>query len=387
MLIDSVRPSNRVTAFGLVWPDALRYRGSVIRISFPGVLVMTGYGVGIAFLIDQYPGLAIQLTIMTPVAVVLSLLLVFRTNSAYDRYWEGRKIWQNLKVNSRNLIRNMWCGVREKTVEDGVQKRQALKNLAALLIAIKHYIRGEDGLDYADYDGLLSPEFRMQVLARSSGYGYGSIGGPRGSSTAEAAGNSEINIQPTNDGWERNSEVPLPLQVLYEIQQFNEYAMDSGLVHGQLYMNMINSINALCVLLGACERIISTPIPLAYHIHLHHCLYLYLLILPWTTGAMGLAKCIILQFVISFMMLGIDAVSREIQNPFGYDANDLPLDNFCESLLVELSYALNHRAPKALDIGEPSMSNDATKGQSTASVNVGGAPGAAVGAPGDSVAF
>ncbi|KAJ2207675.1 hypothetical protein IW143_004871, partial [Coemansia sp. RSA 520] len=286
MLIDRVSPSNRTRAMGMVWPDALRIRGSVIRITFPAVFLLTGYGVGIAFLIRKYEYLALQIAILTPVAVVLSLLLVFRTNSAYDRFWEGRKIWQDLKVNSRNMIRNTWCGVVEKSIEDSVQKRQALKNVAAFMISIKHYIRGEDGLDYADYDGLLSPEFRMQVLARRSAHNYGSIGGSINGSIGGAhnspnrgQSSSELRIQQqqSNEGWERTVEVPFPSLLLYEIQKFVEYLMDNGVVHGQLYVNMLSTVNSMGTLLGGCERIISTPIPMAYHIHLHHSLYLYLL--------------------------------------------------------------------------------------------------------------
>ncbi|KAJ2614299.1 hypothetical protein H4S08_001777 [Coemansia sp. RSA 1365] len=361
MIIDTATPNNRVKAFWFVWPDALHYRGSIIRLSFPAVLMMTGYGVGIAFLIRQYEYMAIQLTIMTPVAVVLSLLLVFRTNSAYDRYWEGRKIWQDLKVTSRNMIRNVWCGMQEKSAEDSARKRQALKEVAALVISIKHYIRGEDGLEYADYDGLLTPEFRMRVMTQGSNYTYGAIGDSVGHNSPQVGGSStEICIQQQqgNEGWERTTDIPLPSKIMYEIQKSVEYMQKNGLVPAQLYVNMLNLVNGLGGLIGGCERIISTPIPLAYHIHLHHSLYLYLMVLPWSTGSMGLAKCIILQAIISFMMIGIDAISREIQNPFGYDANDLPLDAFCESLLVELSYALTHRTPTLPENIEDTLSEN-----------------------------
>ncbi|KAJ1932181.1 hypothetical protein GGF37_007141, partial [Kickxella alabastrina] len=128
MIIDTADPNNVVSAFGFVWPEALRIHGSVIRLAFPSVLFMTGYGVGIAFLIREYPGLAINISALSLVSLVLSLLLVFRTNSAYDRYWEGRKTWQDLKVNSRNLIRSYWVCVMEKSIEDSVVKRQAMKN-------------------------------------------------------------------------------------------------------------------------------------------------------------------------------------------------------------------------------------------------------------------
>ncbi|KAJ1951549.1 hypothetical protein FBU59_000092 [Linderina macrospora] len=354
MIIDTARPDNVVSGFGFEWPDALRFRGSVIRISFIYVTAMTGYGVGIAFLMQQHKDLTINMSVMSFVSLVLSLLLVFRTNSAYDRYWEGRKIWQDLKVTSRNLIRNLWCGVLENSIEDNVQKRQALKNTAAFVISVKHYLRGEDSLDYADYDGLLSPEFRLQFATNNNAYNYGAIGSgnnsPSGSRTGLATRMTE--------GWERQGEMPLPSQLLFEMQKFGEYMMDNKLCHVPFYASQLATINALSASLGGCERILSTPIPLAYRIHLTHTLYLYLLVLPWSLGSMGsLWKTIVLQFIISFMLIGIDSISREIQNPFGYDANDLPLDAYCDSVLVELSNALNKNSPKALVSNEDTLSN------------------------------
>ncbi|KAJ1962802.1 hypothetical protein GGI12_002426 [Dipsacomyces acuminosporus] len=324
---------------------------------------MTAYGVGVAFLTNHFKGTVISMSVMSFVSLVLSLLLVFRTNSAYDRYWEGRKIWQDLKVSSRNLIRSYWCGVTELSIEDSVQKRQALKNVAAFVISVKHYLRGEDGIEYSDYDGLLSPEFRLQFATRKSAYNYGAIPntGNNSPELSAGAGGSSLAISPAfhaqqaNEGWERPHETPLPSQLLYELQKFNEYITDHKLIHVQFYANLLTVTNSLGTLLGGCERILSTPIPLAYRIHLTHTLYLYLLVLPWSLGSMGLAKTIILQFIISFMLIGIDSISREIQNPFGYDANDLPLDAYCESILTELSFALHRRSPKSLESTEDTL--------------------------------
>ncbi|KAJ2382245.1 hypothetical protein GGI05_005715, partial [Coemansia sp. RSA 2603] len=239
MIIDNANPSNVVSAFGLVWPDALRIRGSVIRIAFPPVFLMTGYGVGIAFLIKSHPEYAISLTVMSLISLVLSLLLVFRTNSAYDRYWEGRKIWQDLKVNSRNLIRSFWVSVAENSIEDSVLKRQAMKNVAAFTISVKHYLRGEDGLDYADYDGLMSPEFRLQYASRSNAYNYGAIPAS-GSNSPEmvVSHGSHLHIQQTAEGWERSGDTPLPSQILYELQKYCEYIQDNHLIHVQFYASL-----------------------------------------------------------------------------------------------------------------------------------------------------
>ncbi|KAJ1996640.1 hypothetical protein GGI04_005701 [Coemansia thaxteri] len=86
---------------------------------------------------------------------------------------------------------------------------------------------------------------------------------------------------------------------------------------------------------------------------------MYLLVLPWAIGSLGsVAKTAIVQFVVCFMMIGIDSISREIQNPFGYDANDLPLDAYCEAILTELSFALQRRAPKSLEVIEDTLTRE-----------------------------
>ncbi|KAJ2448338.1 hypothetical protein GGF42_005141 [Coemansia sp. RSA 2424] len=376
MIIDSARPTNVVKAFGLVYPDVLRLRGSVIRISFPPVLLMTGYGVGIAFLVREYPGLTINIAVLSLVSLVLSLLLVFRTNSAYDRFWEGRRTWQDLKVSSKSLIRSLWVGVAEMSIEDSVHKRQAMKNIAAFAISVKHYLRGEDGIEYADYDGLLSPEFRLQYATRSTAYNYGSIPGDanatRSSAAAAPNGSPVYFAQRVNEGWERSDDTPLPSQLLFELQKFVEYIQDNKLIHVQFYASLLNNVNGLASLLGVCERILSTPIPLAYRVHLNHGLYLYLLTLPFALGSMGIAKTVIVQFIVSFLMIGIDSISREIQNPFGLDANDLPLDSYCDSILVELSYALQRRAPKSLEALEDTLSQRPADNKATVTASASG---------------
>ncbi|KAJ2472280.1 hypothetical protein EV174_005849, partial [Coemansia sp. RSA 2320] len=250
MIIDNARPRNVVRAYDLVWPDVLRVRGSVIRISFPPVLILTGYGIGIGFLIQAHPGLAFNISVLSLVSLVLSLLLVFRTNSAYDRFWEGRKIWQDIKVNSRNLIRSLWVGVQENSIEDSVQKRQALKNIAAFAISVKHYLRDEDGIECADYDGLLSPEFRLMYSTRSNACNYGSIAGAGSNSpepnVARGSG-AALNGMPmyfaqrVNEGWERADDTPLPSQILFELQKYVELIQDNKLIHVQFYAALLNS--------------------------------------------------------------------------------------------------------------------------------------------------
>lgn len=365
MRIDTVYPTNEARAYGFTWPDALRLRGSIIRISFPMVLAMTLYGIAVEYLLQKYPEMAINLSVLSLVSLVLSLLLVFRTNSAYDRFWEGRKLWQDLKAHSRNLIRTIWTGVAENSVEDQARKQEALKYIAAFIVSVKHYLRGHDGVGHADYDELLSPTFKLQYSAQDSPGSYGAIAGA-GISSPEMSGLRLAGSRVEDNSFGCNGQLPLPIHILYELQKFIENAQDNRQVHAQLYSNILSGLNSLSTLLGGCERILSTPIPLAYRIHLHHALYLYLLVLPWSLGSMSLGKASIIQFVIAFMMIGIDSISREIQNPFGYDSNDLPLGDYCNTVVIELQHALSRRGPKSYVGADDTLTRGTASGSKVA---------------------
>jgi putative membrane protein len=92
-------------------------------------------------------------------------------------------------------------------------------------------------------------------------------------------------------------------------------------------------LNEMVNAMGGCERILKTPMPLAYAIHLKQLLLLYCLTLPfqfvselsWWTGA--------IVALISFTLFGIEEIGIEIENPFGRDPNDLPLDTICQTML------------------------------------------------------
>ncbi|NET15127.1 MAG: hypothetical protein F6K08_21000, partial [Okeania sp. SIO1H6] len=96
----------------------------------------------------------------------------------------------------------------------------------------------------------------------------------------------------------------------------------------------------------SCERIVNTPIPLAYAIHLKHLLFLYCFALPFQLVAELSWITIPATGVISFALLGIEAIGLEIENPFGYDPNDLPLDNMCNRLLWDIEELMSSDSRK-----------------------------------------
>ncbi|MEG3859968.1 bestrophin family protein [Microcoleus sp. herbarium12] len=286
---------------------ALQVRGSVIPSILPRVLLCGSFGVFIALLhFFKFP---VSLPILSSIvpSIVLGLLLVFRTNTAYDRFWEGRKIWGNLINNVRNLARQIWVAIEEKDPEDIARKKSTLRLLPAFAVAMKLHLRQQSV--NSELEPLISPSQYHKLKSMN---------------------NPPLEIAFWIDDY---------LQEQYERKCLDVYQLTA----------MKQLVNSMIDTLGGCERILKTPIPLAYAIHLKQLLLLYCLALPfqmvkdlsWGTGPV--------VALISFTLFGIEEIGIEIENPFGLDANDLPLDNICATMqrniddLITLSPSVHGR--------------------------------------------
>jgi len=273
---------------------AFRLRGSVIPAILPRTLICGLFGVLISVLYTQ--GLPVCIPVLVSIIpnVVLGLMLVFRTNTAYERYWEGRKLWGGLVNSTRNLARQIWNIVQEKESGDRQDKEEALYLIAAFAVATKLHLRGER----------LNEE--LAALMSRSHY---------------------EKLQMMNHP---------PLQIAFWISDFLQHKFHQGRVNVYQLDGMQKLLNNLVDSLGGCERILKTPIPLAYAIHLKQLLLLYCFTLPFQlvqdlgywTGA--------IVFLISFTLLGIEEIGIEIENPFGRDSNDLPLDAICNTIKTNI---------------------------------------------------
>jgi putative membrane protein len=236
--------------------------------------------------------------------IVLGLILVFRTNTAYERFWEGWHIAGMTIFTGRNLSRQMWFTIPAKSLEKHQEKAASLRLIAAFFIAMKQHLRRE-GVN-EELKSLLSSEhyFRLQ--------------------------------QVTN--------MPLKVTQLIGVYLTKQYAQKQ--IDTIQFAALNRLLDQLVECLSRCERILGAPMPHAYSIHLRHLLILYCFALPfqmvkdlqwWTVPVAG---------VVAFALFGIEAIGLEIENPFGYDANDIPLDKLCHKLhndIEELiASAINH---------------------------------------------
>ncbi|MFM7547269.1 MAG: bestrophin family protein [Synechococcales cyanobacterium] len=269
---------------------ALQTTGSVVPKVFPRALL---FGI-LGFLVSILHSVGVPVAMgriehIVP-SIVLGLLLVFRTNTAYERFWEGRKIWGTVVNTTRNLARKIWVFVTELKPGDRSQKIAVLRLLVAFSVAMKLHLR-QESLNQ-EIEGLVS----VQQYAKLQWVDHPA------------------------------------LELAFWMNDYLHSQQIQGNLHPYEMVAITQLLNQLVDCLGACERILKTPIPLAYSIHLKQLLLLYCFFFPfqmvsnlgWLTG--------LFTTLTSFALLGIEEIGVEIENPFGRDANDLPLDGICEAM-------------------------------------------------------
>jgi putative membrane protein len=270
---------------------AFQLKGSVVSAVLGRTVFCGAFGVLISVL--SYFQVPVALPILASLIpnIVLGLLLVFRTNTAYERFWEGRKSWGTLVNTVRNLARQIWIAIDVKDPGDRDQKIVSLRMLVAFCVATKLHLRQEP-INH-ELKALLPP---AQFLK----------------------------LQQMNHP---------PLEVAFWIGDYLQQQYERNLLNIHQLAAMHKLLDLMVDALGSCERILKTPMPLAYAIHLKQLLLLYCLSLPfqmvsglgWWTGP--------IVALISFTLFGIEEIGIEIENPFGRDPNDLPLDAICDTML------------------------------------------------------
>src|SRR5436190_17627129 len=226
-------------------------------------------------------------TIHVLIGTALGMLLVFRTNSSYDRFWEGRRMWGNIINESRNLAR------LGSTVLAGVPeiRERMFSWLIAFPIAVMQQLRGRV-TELGVAAEKLSETERRQALDQQH----------------------------------------VPLAVARQMTSCLAEARERGAISDHVFVAVDQNVQLLVDYLGACERIHRTPMPFAYMVHVRRVILIYCYSLPfalvrdfgwWTIPA---------TLFVAFTLLGIEEIGVEIEDPFGTDDNDLPLEAFCETI-------------------------------------------------------
>jgi putative membrane protein len=220
------------------------------------------------------------------IGFVISLLLVFRTNTAYDRWWEGRKQWGALVNNTRNLS----IKLSNIVPEDQPERRQLFRVLITnYVFAMKEHLR----------DGVLPFELESH---------------------------SDFDRDDALD----HDHVPnaIAKQLYAQILLLKK----DGLISEEQQIVLDNEFRALTDIIGACERIKKTPIPYSYSAFIKKFIFLYVMSLPFGVVRDFSYSTVFVVVFIFYILASLELIAEEIEDPFGTDANDLPTDNLAKTI-------------------------------------------------------
>jgi putative membrane protein len=263
------------------------HKSDTFRKLIPMMIFIGLYTYGVGYLEIVYWKLSQQshlsnITIMhSMLGFVISLLLVFRTNTAYDRWWEGRKLWGALVNNSRNLAIKLRVMLHDEN--DRAYFRKLIPGYASILG--KHLTDEETGKQlYEDADLEIDHhKHKPNQLAK-------------------------MLFQKIND--------------LY----------DQKKITGDQLIILNNEIMSFTDICGACERIKNTPIPYSYSAFIKKFIFFYVMTLPFGyVFSLGYYSIPVVIFIF-YVLASLELIAEEIEDPFGFDANDLPIEKIASNI-------------------------------------------------------
>jgi ion channel-forming bestrophin family protein len=217
---------------------------------------------------------------------VISMLLVFRTNSAYDRWWEGRKLWGSLVNNSRNLA----IKLQAMLGQDDESHRKFFRRIIPM------------------YASILSNHLRAE-------------------STRLALDESEKTELDQLD-----TEKHLPNQVAALMIQRVYRLHAEGKISGDQLIILNSELQSFTDICGACERIKNTPIPYSYSVFIKKFIFFYVMTLPISfVFTLGYLAIPIVAFIF-YVLASLEIIAEEIEDPFGGDENDLPTQKLAQNI-------------------------------------------------------
>ncbi|MBB6461107.1 bestrophin family protein [Flammeovirga kamogawensis] len=236
--------------------------------------------------IHEYNHLDIGMNFSLPglMGAILGILLVFRNNTAYDRWWEARKVLGGLVNTSRNFALQV-----NAMVPDGKTKDELQNLIGAFPYALKEHLR--DGVVFSDFT------FIGDVLTEKL------------------------------KKWDH-----IPVAINSYIQERLKLVLNSGGITDFQFLKLVENSDELIDIMGKCERIKNTPMPESHTYLLKVYIWIYAIIIPFglidTLGWWTILAVIIVYYV----AMSIVTISEEIEEPFGTDPNDLPVDKICNTI-------------------------------------------------------
>jgi len=379
--------------------------------------------------------LAINSALLTVLGTVLGLVISFRTSSAYERYQDGRKMWTNISIASRNLAQQIWIhipvdrsnkGEAAKTthLQNIIEKKSMINLILAFSVSVKHFLRDEKGPYYADLYPLIHflPRFanghpiesdKLPLWHDDDDDDGQPVNTPATNLGRDQTPDSTEKFSPMksrNNSYDPEMALPqvecerllkparnppissildlipflrfckyvahklfrtgqsskykkksrpyieyvesnIPLEIILVLSNYTAWCLniDSELLSSPIASGVTANLGSLQDSLSNLERVLNTPLPFAYQVHLRMSVWLYLFFLPFQISeAFGYVTIPATAFT-AFLLLGFLEIGQEIENPFNYDLNDLDLDRFCHAIQRDLHLITTHTNPNPSD--------------------------------------
>ncbi|KAK7975373.1 PHP domain-like protein [Apiospora arundinis] len=315
------------------WPYFFRMYGSVIPLMILPLMLVGTWATVITAICSYVRNISINPVLLTVLGFVVGLSLSFRSSTAYERYNEGRKLWAQLHSVTSSLARLVWVHANEREgheQEDLLGKVAFCNMLVAFSVALKHQLRFEPFTCYDDMHPLLRhvplTAHEAPVREPENPSSWTVMGWVLGLTMAE----------PNPREFVKSPARPLgnvPLELLAHCSAYIKHVIENDtFVRVPYQTSALNTIALLHDIHTNTNRIVNTPLPLAYSIAISQITWGYILLLPFQLfnllGWATIPACIFAAYII----LGIALIGQEIENPFEDGVNDLPLDTFCNQI-------------------------------------------------------
>lgn len=234
------------------------------------------------------------ITLHTLLGAVISLLMVFRTNTAYDRWWEGRKQWGGLVNSSRNLAVKMNAMLPRTNEKD----RAFFKKIIPLFAhALFLHLRAETT--------------RLEL---------------------------DSDPHPEIPDFDHTKHVPN--QVAGVMASKLNLMYKEGTLTGDQTIILNPEFQSFLDICGACERIKNTPIPYSYSTFIKKFIFLYIITLPFGLVFTLTYLSIPIVAIVFYVLASLEMIAEEIEDPFGTDFNDLPLEKMAGNIKKNVEHIL-----------------------------------------------
>ncbi|KAL8760186.1 MAG: hypothetical protein Q9199_000208 [Rusavskia elegans] len=246
----------------------------------------------------------------------MSKIWVFRNQTSYNRFWDGRNYLTVIITSVRNLTRSFLANSHRSPLADRVETDRIIRILIAILYATKNHLRAGWGAEIipgtainpSTGNATLTPEYSDLL--------------PRGLYGCDDRG------------------LGLVLQLTFFIEQYIKKGTDNGWFHAPQASQMQVQLNIMVDAYGKMETIRLTPIPVAHLIHQKQVLALFGGILPFALVDQIDYWAIPVVMLVMFTLYGIDAIASQLEDPFGYDRADIKTDFIVEDIRSEISVLL-----------------------------------------------